>query len=53
MNGFLYTVLNDGLVDERQHLFRLRLGSGKKTDTEPCGGNNCLANFRDGHKFLS
>ena len=34
---FLDAVLNDRLVDERQHLFRLRLGRGQEPGAEPGG----------------
>ena len=43
-NGFLDAVLNDRLVDERQHLFRLRLGGGKKAGAEAGGREDDFAN---------
>ena len=39
----LDAVLDDRLVDERQHLLRLRLGRGKKPGAEAGGGEHGLA----------
>jgi hypothetical protein len=36
-------VLDDRLVHERQHLFRLRLGGGKEARAEARGGEDGLA----------
>ena len=40
---FLDAVLNDRLVDERQHFFRLRFGGGKKARAQAGGGEDRLA----------
>ena len=45
MNGFLDAVLDQRLVDERQHLLGHGLGRRKKSGAEPGGGENCFANF--------
>src|SRR5438128_2193887 len=37
------------LVDEREHLFRLRLGRGEEPRSEPSGGKDRLAHF---HEFI-
>src|SRR5206468_1566068 len=37
---FFHRMLNEGFVDQRKHLFRRRLGDGKKTGTEARGRNN-------------
>ena len=42
---FLDAVLDDRLVDERQHFFRLRLGGGEKAGAETGGGKD---GFSDG-----
>ena len=42
-DGFLDAVLNDRLVDERQHLFGLRFGRGKEAGAEAGGGKHGLA----------
>ena len=49
MNGLFDAVLDDGLVDKRQHLFRLGLGGGKETGSETGGRENGFANFRCWH----
>ena len=41
---FLHAVLDDRLVYQRQHLFRLRLGGGEETSTEAGGGKDGFAN---------
>ena len=43
-DGFFDAVLNRRLVDERQHLFRLRLGCGEKPGPESGSGEDSLAN---------
>jgi hypothetical protein len=43
VDGFFHAVLNDRLVDERQHLFWLRFGRWKKSGTETGGGKNRFA----------
>ena len=48
--GFLDAVLDQGLVDERQHLLRHRFGRRKKASPEPGRGENRLTNF-PGHSF--
>jgi len=45
VNGLFDAVLNDRLVDDRQHLFGLRLGGGQESGTETSGGENGLADF--------
>jgi hypothetical protein len=42
-NGFLDAVLDDGLVDERQHLFGLRLRRGKESGPQAGGGKDRLS----------
>ena len=41
---FLDAVLDDRLVDERQHFFRLRLGRRQEAGAEPGGGKDGFAN---------
>ena len=41
--GLFDAVLDDRLVDERQHLFRLRLGSGQEAGAEAGGGKDGFA----------
>ncbi len=48
VDRFFDAVLNDGLVDDRQHLFGLGLGGGQKAGSQPGGGENGFANF-SGH----
>jgi len=45
MNRLLDAVLDDGFVDDGQHLFGLRLGRWQKTRPESRGGENSFANF--------
>ena len=45
MDRLFDAVLDDRLIDDRQHLFRLRLGGGQKAGAEPGGGKNGFANF--------
>ena len=42
---FLDAVLNDRLVDERQHFLGLRLGGGKEAGAEAGGGEDGLADW--------
>ena len=42
-------VLDDWLVDERQHLFRLRLGRREKPRAESCGRKDGFAQWRSHH----
>src|SRR3569833_849228 len=44
-DGFFNAVLNDGLVDERQHLFGDYLGGGQETSSETTCGEDNFANF--------
>ncbi len=50
MHGFLDAVLDEGLVHQREHLLGLRLGGGKKSRAQSCGGEDCFAHFRN-HVF--
>ena len=45
---FLDAVLDDGLVDDRQHLLRLRLGRRQEARAESGGRKDGLANGRHG-----
>ncbi len=40
---FLHAVLDRRLVDQRQHLFRLRFGGGQESGAEPGSGDDRLA----------
>src|SRR5271156_4543575 len=42
-----YAILNDGLIDQRQHFFRLSLGGWEKARAESGGGENRFADFPD------
>ena len=53
MDGFFDAVLDDGLVDEGQHLFGLGLGGGEETGPETGGWENGFANFRGWHALSS
>jgi hypothetical protein len=44
-DAFFGDILNLRLIDDGDHLFRLRFGGGKKTGTEARGGKNGLADF--------
>ena len=44
-NGFFDRVLNQRLIDERQHLFRRSFGCGQKSGSQSGGGKNGFANF--------
>ena len=46
---FFHAVLNDWLVDQRQHLFGLGFGSGQKTSTQSGGREYGFANSH-GHR---
>ena len=46
-------VLNDWLVNNRQHFFRLGFGSGKKACAESSSRENCFANFHGHQESLS
>ena len=45
-HGLFDAVLDDRLVDQRQHLFRLRLGGREEAGAEPGGGEDGFANRR-------
>ena len=45
MQRLLHAVLDDRLVDDRQHLLRLRLGGGQEPGAEPGGGKDSFSNF--------
>ena len=47
-HGFFDPVLNDGLVDQRQHLFGLSFGGGEEAGAEAGGGEHGFADFH-GH----
>ena len=42
---FFHRILNQWLVDERQHFFRRRFRRGKEASTKACGGNHGFAHF--------
>ena len=42
-DGLFDAVLNDRLVDERQHFFGLRFGGRQKPRAEPCDGEDGFA----------
>src|SRR5215469_6104921 len=44
---FLDPILDDGLIDHRKHLFRLRFGRGQESGTKPGGGEH---GFADSHR---
>ena len=52
-DGFLDAVLDDRLVDEDQHLFRLRLGGGQEPRAEAGGGEDGLADGSRVHACTS
>ena len=43
--GLFDAVLNDGLVDQRQHFFGLGFGGGQKTRAQAGGGKTALRTF--------
>ena len=45
VDGLLDAVLNDRLIDDRQHLLGLGLGGGEEAGSQPGGGENGFANF--------
>jgi hypothetical protein len=47
----LYTGLDDGFIDQRQHLFGLGLGCGQEAGPQASGGEYGFANFH-GHRAL-
>ena len=52
MHRLFHAILNDGLVDQRQHFFGLGLGGGKEAGAQTGGGKNSFANFhRHGVEF--
>ena len=44
-HGLFHAVLNDRLVDQRQHFLRLSFGGGQETRAQAGGGENGFANF--------
>ena len=44
-HGFFDAVLNDGLVDEREHFLGLGFGGGQEARAEAGGGENGFADF--------
>jgi hypothetical protein len=42
-----HAILNDGLIDQRQHLFRLSFGGREKAGAQSRGGKNRFAYFPD------
>ena len=42
-----HPILNDGLIDQRQHLFRLSFGGREKARTQSGSGENRFANSPD------
>ncbi len=47
-HGLFDAVLNDGLVDQREHLFGLGFGGGQKAGAQAGGGENGFADFHGG-----
>ena len=45
VDRFLNSVLNQRLIHQREHLFRLRFGGGKKASPEASGGKDRLTNL--------
>ena len=41
-DGLFHAVLNDRLIDQRQHLFGLCLGRGQKSGTQPAAGKTAF-----------
>ena len=50
VQGLFDAVLDDRLVDERQHLLGLGLSGGQETGPQTRGGENGFANFRGRHR---
>jgi hypothetical protein len=48
LRRFFHPVLDDGLVDQHQHLFGLGLRGGKKPRAQPGGGKHCFSDGRHG-----
>jgi hypothetical protein len=42
-HGLFHAVLNDGLVDQREHFFGLGFGGGEKARAQAGGGENSFA----------
>jgi len=53
LNGLLDAVLNDRLVHQDEHFFRLRLGGGEKSSAEPGGREDGLADCAGHGAILS
>jgi hypothetical protein len=45
-HGFFDAILNDGLVDERQHFLGLCFGCGQEASAEARRRKDCLSNSR-------
>ena len=50
IHRFLDAILDQRLVDQGEHLFRLSFGGGKEARAETGGGKNRFADFGD-HRF--
>ena len=48
-HGFFHCVLNQGLIDNRQHFFGIGLGGGQKTRAHAGNGEYGFADFRVAH----
>ena len=44
-DGFLHDILDDGLIHDWEHFFRLSLRCGEEPGTESCGGNDTFSYF--------
>jgi len=51
-DGLFDNILNNRLVDDRQHLLGHSFGHGQETRTETGGADNCFGNFF-GHTVIS
>ena len=49
LNGFLDAVLDERLIDERQHLLGHGLGGGEEARAQASGGKHGFANFHGSH----
>jgi hypothetical protein len=47
MKGLFDTVLDDGFIYERQHLFRAGFGCGQETSAQTSGREDGLSDFGD------
>ena len=47
--GLFDAVLDEGLVDEAEHLFGHGLGGGEEAGAQACGGEDCFADFLGSH----